>query len=193
MATTMRRRSRALRRWASSTPAFAAAPRSRAPRPARDPDGAPLYPELCRALSAAEARARLARGDRAAWRLDMRRATGRAGRSVAWTGIWRGRRRRAACGRRRRPGATSSCSGRDLAASYHLAVVGRRRACRASPTSCAAGTSLAATAVHRLLQDAARPARRRATATTASCSTRRRQTVEEPSIPRRWPTCGDWA
>src|SRR5947209_16725864 len=45
----------------------------------RDPDGSPLYPGTCRGLDAAERAARLASGERAAWRLDMRKATGIVG------------------------------------------------------------------------------------------------------------------
>ena len=41
---------------------------------ARDPDGGPLYPGICRALSPGEMAKRLARGDKAVLRLDMRRA-----------------------------------------------------------------------------------------------------------------------
>src|ERR1700727_4115604 len=47
---------------------------ARASNGQRDPDGAPLYPGTCRALAPAEARDRLARGDKAAFRLNMRRA-----------------------------------------------------------------------------------------------------------------------
>ncbi len=42
----------------------------------RDPDGAPLYPRLHRALPAAEIAARLARNERRALRIDMARALG---------------------------------------------------------------------------------------------------------------------
>ena len=51
----------------------------------RDPDGAPLYPGTCRAVSAAERRERLARGDKAALRLDMGRALGAAPARLSWT------------------------------------------------------------------------------------------------------------
>lgn len=40
----------------------------------RDPDGAPLYPGLCRGLAEAEARARREAGEPHTWRLDMARA-----------------------------------------------------------------------------------------------------------------------
>ncbi|KAB0677088.1 tRNA glutamyl-Q(34) synthetase GluQRS [Aureimonas leprariae] len=42
----------------------------------RDPDGAPLYPGLDRALDASERERRLAAGEPFAWRLDMNRALG---------------------------------------------------------------------------------------------------------------------
>ncbi|WP_230532843.1 tRNA glutamyl-Q(34) synthetase GluQRS [Microvirga roseola] len=40
----------------------------------RDPDGAPLYPGTCRALSAGEAEGRMAEGRPHAWRIDMEAA-----------------------------------------------------------------------------------------------------------------------
>jgi len=40
-----------------------------------DPDGAPLYPGICRHLSKDEAERRLAEGDKAQWRIDMTMAT----------------------------------------------------------------------------------------------------------------------
>ncbi len=40
----------------------------------RDPDGAPLYPGICRSLSLQEAEERITRGEPAAWRIDMREA-----------------------------------------------------------------------------------------------------------------------
>ncbi len=39
-----------------------------------DPDGAPLYPGTCRAISRADAQARIGKGERHSWRLDMRGA-----------------------------------------------------------------------------------------------------------------------
>ena len=88
----------------------------------RDPDGTPLYPGTCRALSLAEARDRMARRDKAALRLDMRRAIDAGPARLCWTEYGEG--------------AVPSqvwaapdvwgdvvLRGRDLAASYHLAVV----------------------------------------------------------------------
>lgn len=43
-------------------------------RPARDPDGSPLYPGTCRTLGPAVAAARCAAGEAHAWRLDTARA-----------------------------------------------------------------------------------------------------------------------
>lgn len=45
----------------------------------RDPDGAPHYPGTCRGLGAREVAARLAAGERPAWRLDMAKALAAAG------------------------------------------------------------------------------------------------------------------
>jgi glutamyl-Q tRNA(Asp) synthetase len=42
------------------------------------PDGSPLYPGTCRALAEAERAARIAAGERCAWRLDMARALAHA-------------------------------------------------------------------------------------------------------------------
>jgi glutamyl-Q tRNA(Asp) synthetase len=50
----------------------------------RDPDGAPLYPGLARALSPAERRQRIAAGAPYAWRLDMAAALARVG-VLTWT------------------------------------------------------------------------------------------------------------
>ncbi|MFY9640267.1 MAG: tRNA glutamyl-Q(34) synthetase GluQRS [Rhodomicrobium sp.] len=45
----------------------------------RDPDGAPLYPGICRGLPQGEVEGRFARGEQAQWRLKMDRATAEAG------------------------------------------------------------------------------------------------------------------
>lgn len=49
-----------------------------------DPDGSPLYPQTCRALSDAEIAARLAKGDKPQWRLDCAKAIAATG-PLAWT------------------------------------------------------------------------------------------------------------
>jgi glutamyl-Q tRNA(Asp) synthetase len=88
----------------------------------RDPDGAPLYAGTCRALSRAEARDRVARGDKAAFRLDMRRAVDAGPARLSWTEYGEG-------AVPSQPSAAPEVwgdvvlRGRDLAASYHLAVV----------------------------------------------------------------------
>jgi len=51
----------------------------------RDPDGAPLYPGTCRAVSADEAQRRIASGAAVAWRLAMDRATAPAAGPFAFT------------------------------------------------------------------------------------------------------------
>ena len=116
----------------------------------RDPDGAPFYPGTCRALSPAQARDRLARGDRAAFRLDMRRALDAAPARLYWAEYGEG------AVPSQRPAAPEVWGdvvlrGRDLAASYHLAVAVDDAL--QGITDVARGRDLlAATAVHRLLQ-----------------------------------------
>jgi glutamyl-Q tRNA(Asp) synthetase len=116
----------------------------------RDPDGAPLYKGTCRALSPAQARDRIARGDKAAFRLDMQRAIDAASAGLGWAEYGEGAvaSRRAAA-----PEVWGDVilRGRDLAASYHLAVVVDDAL--QGVTDVARGRDLlAATAVHRLLQ-----------------------------------------
>jgi glutamyl-Q tRNA(Asp) synthetase len=88
----------------------------------RDPDGAPLYPGTCRPLSPAEARDRMARGDKTAFRLDMQRAVDTGPACLCWTEYGEG-------SVPSQPSAPPEVwgdvvlRGRDLAASYHLAVV----------------------------------------------------------------------
>jgi glutamyl-Q tRNA(Asp) synthetase len=116
----------------------------------RDPDGAPLYAGTCRALSPAEARDRMARGDKAAFRLDMQRAVDAGPACLCWTEYGEGT----------VPSQPSAAPevwgdvvlrGRDLAASYHLAVVVDDAL--QGVTDVVRGRDLfAATAVHRLLQ-----------------------------------------
>jgi glutamyl-Q tRNA(Asp) synthetase len=116
----------------------------------RDPDGAPLYPGTCRALPSATARARLARGDKAAFRLDMDRARAATAAQLAWVEYGEGAvpSERAAA-----PAVWGDIvlSGRDLAASYHLAVV-VDDALQGVTDVVRGRDLLAATAVHRLLQ-----------------------------------------
>jgi len=117
----------------------------------RDPDGAPLYGETCRGLAQDEALARRARGERAAWRLDMRRALDAAPAPLFWSEF----------GESAIPWARSAepavwgdvvLRGRDLAASYHLAVV-VDDALQGVSDVVRGRDLLAATSVHRLLQE----------------------------------------
>jgi glutamyl-Q tRNA(Asp) synthetase len=123
---------------------------ARASNGRRDPDGAPLYPGTCRALSSTEACKRLARGDKAAFRLDMRRAIHAAPTRLCWTEYGEGA---VPTSRPATPEAWGDVvlRGRDLGASYHLAVVADDAL--QGVTDVARGRDLlAATAVHRLLQ-----------------------------------------
>lgn len=123
---------------------------ARAANGRRDPDGAPLYPGTCRALSRTHARDRLARGDRAAFRLDMKRALDAAPADLCWTEYGEGA---LPLQRTATPQVWGDIvlKGRDLAASYHLAVVVDDAL--QGVTDVARGRDLiSATAVHRLLQ-----------------------------------------
>jgi glutamyl-Q tRNA(Asp) synthetase len=116
----------------------------------RDPDGAPLYPGTCRALSLAERRDRLAGRDKAAIRLDMRRALDAAPADLCWTEYSEGS---VPSQRPARPEVWGDIvlKGRDVAASYHLGVVVDDAL--QGITDVARGRDLLpATAVHRLLQ-----------------------------------------
>ena len=116
----------------------------------RDPDGAPLYPGTCRALAPAEARDRLARGDKASFRLDMGQALAAAPARLQWTEYGEG------AVPSPHPAAPEVWGdvvlrGRDLAASYHLAVV-VDDALQGVTDVVRGRDLLASTAVHRLLQ-----------------------------------------
>ena len=116
----------------------------------RDPDGAPLYPGTCRDLSRTETSERVARGEKAAFRLDMRRALDVAPADLCWTEYGEG------AAPSQHPAAPELWGdvvlrGRDLAASYHLAVVVDDAL--QGVTDIARGRDLlASTSVHRLLQ-----------------------------------------
>ncbi len=117
---------------------------------ARDPDGAPLYPGLCRALHPREVAARLAAGERAALRLDAARALAAAPADLSWREYGEG-----ALGALRPadPAAWGDFAlrGKDNAASYHLAVVVDDGAQGVSDVM-RGRDLLAATSAHRLLQ-----------------------------------------
>src|SRR6202789_1621372 len=116
----------------------------------RDPDGSPLYPGTCRAYAPAEASDRLARGDKAALRLDMQRAIGAAPARLCWSEYGEGA---VPSQRSAAPEVWGDVvlRGRDLAASYHLAVV-VDDALQGVTDVVRGRDLLAATAVHRLLQ-----------------------------------------
>ncbi len=117
----------------------------------RDPDGAPLYSGRCHGLSEPERRARLARGEKAALRLDMRRAVASVRGPIAWLEYGEGT---IAEERPADPAAWSDVvlSGQDLASSYHLAV-SVDDALQGVTDVVRGRDLLAATSVHRLLQD----------------------------------------
>jgi len=56
----------------------------------RDPDGAPLYPDVDRYLSRRERQRRIRAGEPHAWRLDVAAATARVGRPLSWTELGAG-------------------------------------------------------------------------------------------------------
>ena len=188
----MRRRSRASTSAAWSIPAFAAARRSRAPRTGRrDPDGAPLYPGTCRALSPAEARDRLARGDKAAFRLDMRRALDAAPAGSSLDRIWRGRRSLAASGRagglgRRCPQRARSGGELSSGGGGRRRAAGRdRRRARARPPCLDRGPPAAA--------GAARPCRAALSAPPARSRPDAERNCRKAVNPCRWPNCAEQA
>jgi glutamyl-Q tRNA(Asp) synthetase len=116
----------------------------------RDPDGAPLYPGTCRLLGKSESRARLARGERASLRLDMRRALDASRSDLCWTEYGEGVVPEL-CPASPEIWGDIILSGRELAASYHLAVV-VDDALQGVTDVVRGRDLLAATAVHRLLQ-----------------------------------------
>jgi glutamyl-Q tRNA(Asp) synthetase len=116
----------------------------------RDPDGAPLYPSTCRALSRGEMADRAAEG-RAARRLDMRRAIEQAPVGIVWREFGEGS---TPVERAADPALWGDVvlAGRDLAASYHLAVT-VDDALQGVTDVVRGRDLLAATSVHRLLQE----------------------------------------
>jgi glutamyl-Q tRNA(Asp) synthetase len=116
----------------------------------RDPDGAPVYGGACRGLLPEERAARLARGDKVAWRLDAGAALDLVPAPLTWTEFGEGSR---AEDRRAEPQIWGDVvlRGRDLAASYHLAVT-VDDALQGVSDVVRGRDLLAATSVHRLLQ-----------------------------------------
>lgn len=91
--------------------------------PARDPDGAPLYPGLWRNASQERIDAALAAGKSFAWRLDSEKALKRLadGRNLHWIESGDGRRQRHAAN----PAVWGDIvlARKDVPASYHLAAI----------------------------------------------------------------------
>ena len=116
-----------------------------------DPDGAPLYGGTCRGLGPDEVRSRLARGEKAAWRLNLRRALDAAPAPLVWIEFGEGA---IQSERTAEPPVWGDVvlRGRDLAASYHLAVV-VDDALQGITDVVRGRDLLAATSVHRLLQE----------------------------------------
>ncbi len=116
----------------------------------RDPDGAPVYGGRCRDRSAEEGRERQSRGERPAWRLDMARAIALAPAPIVWSEYGEGV---TPLERVADPAAWGDVvlSGRDLIASYHLAVT-VDDAIQGVTDVVRGRDLLAATTVHRLLQ-----------------------------------------
>ena len=119
--------------------------------PAYDPDGAPVYSGACRSLAADEAAARLAQGDRPAWRLQMRRALELAHAPANWIEFGEGPVPSARVGEPALWG-DIILRGRDSAASYHLAVA-VDDALQGVTDVVRGRDLLAATSLHRLLQE----------------------------------------
>jgi glutamyl-Q tRNA(Asp) synthetase len=116
----------------------------------RDPDGSPLYPGTCRHLNTAERMARRARGERAAWRLDMENALS-AVVSLSWSEYDT---ENAPHEIRAEPQAWGDVilARRDTATSYHISVVVDDA--KQGITDVVRGKDLfASTSVHRLLQE----------------------------------------
>jgi len=116
-----------------------------------DPDGAPLYSRACRTLSAGAVAERIAKGETFARRLDMRQAIDRAPTRLVWSEYGEGATPRE---RIAEPALWGDVvlRGRDLAASYHLAVV-VDDALQGITDVMRGRDLLAATSVHRLLQE----------------------------------------
>ncbi len=117
----------------------------------RDPDGAPLYAGTCRAFCAGESADRVARGAKAARRLDMRRAIESVSANLTWSEFGEG------LNPVERPAEPARwgdvvLGGRDLAASYHVAVT-VDDALQGVTDVVRGHDLLAATSVHRLLQE----------------------------------------
>ena len=131
-------------------PCFCSRGRVAAAASGRDPDGAPLYRGTCRSLRPGEVAARLAAGERVAWRLDSARARAAAPAELSWREFGEGD-LETRCFAEPALWGDFVLRGRDAAASYHLAVVVDDALQQISDV--VRGRDLfAATSVHRLLQ-----------------------------------------
>lgn len=117
----------------------------------RDPDGAPLYAGACRALPRHESDERIASGEKAAFRLDMRAALASASARIVWSEFGEAS---DPIERLAEPAQWGDVvlAGRGSAASYHLAVV-VDDALQAVSDVARGRDLLPATSVHRLLQE----------------------------------------
>ncbi len=88
----------------------------------RDPDGTPLYPGLCKHMSAAARDKRLAQGEKASYRLDMERALATLGAPLTWSEFGGGAVRQE---HEAHPAIWGDAvlSRKDISTSYHIAVV----------------------------------------------------------------------
>ena len=116
-----------------------------------DPDGAPLYSRACRTLSASAVAERIAKGETFARRLDMRQAIESGPMRLVWTEYGEGATPREKIAEPALWGDVV-LRGRDLAASYHLAVA-VDDALQGITDVVRGRDLLAATSVHRLLQE----------------------------------------
>ena len=115
-----------------------------------DPDGTPLYPGICRHLSAERRAQRFAAGERASYRLDMERAIAAVGVPLTWN-EYRGGSQRFEEQATPAIWGDAVLSRRDIATSYHVAVVIDDAA--QGVTDVVRGEDLfMATNLHRLLQ-----------------------------------------
>ena len=87
-----------------------------------DPDGTPLYPGTCKFLSAERRAQRFAAGERASYRLDMDRAVAAVGHKLTWN-EFRGGSQRFEEEATPASWGDAVLSRRDIATSYHVAVV----------------------------------------------------------------------
>ena len=116
-----------------------------------DPDGTPLYPGTCRHLSPERRAQRFAAGERASYRLDMERALATLGGEALTWQEYRGGTRRCEERATRAVWGDALVSRRDIATSYHVAVVLDDAA--QGVTDVVRGEDLyMATNLHRLLQ-----------------------------------------